>query len=109
MNIGVFLLIEPFASVEVQLQKAKEMGFTTADITDTGTGATMLGTAGFSPVSYQYNDFYESLQTTSYYFRAAYQVLSPLQISLNFNYYQNNQDLYSNMRGGLQLRYSFGS
>jgi len=39
-------------------------------------------TAGFSPVSYQYNDFYESLQTTSYYFR---------------------------MRGGLQLRYSFGS
>jgi hypothetical protein len=66
-------------------------------------------TAGFSPVSYQYNDFYESLQTTSYYFRAAYQVLSPLQISLNFNYYQNNQDLYSNMRGGLQLRYSFGS
>ena len=50
MNIGVFLLIEPFASVEVQLQKAKEMGFTWADITDTGTGATMLGTAGFSPV-----------------------------------------------------------
>jgi len=66
-------------------------------------------TAGFSPVSYQYNDFYESLQTTSYYFRAAYQVLNPLQISLNLNYYQNNQNLYSNMRGGLQLRYSFGS
>lgn len=50
MDIGVFLLIEPFASVEVQLQKAKEMGFTSADITDTGTGVTMLGTAGFSPV-----------------------------------------------------------
>jgi len=50
MDIGVFLLIQPFASVEVQLQKAKEMGFTSADITDTGTGATMLGTAGFSPV-----------------------------------------------------------
>ena len=49
-NIGVFLLIEPFASVEVQLQKAKEMGFTSADITDTNSGATMLGTAGFSPV-----------------------------------------------------------
>ena len=50
MDIGVFLLIEPFASVEVQLQKAKEMGFSSADITDTGTGVTMLGTAGFSPV-----------------------------------------------------------
>ncbi len=50
MNVGVFLLIEPFASVEVQLQKAKEMGFKHADITDTnGGGATMLGTAGFSP------------------------------------------------------------
>ena len=47
MDIGVFLLIEPFASVEVQLQKAKEMGFSCADITDTGTGVTMLGTAGF--------------------------------------------------------------
>ncbi len=50
MNIGVFLLIVPFASVEVQLQEAKKMGFTCCDITDTNSGATMLGTAGFSPV-----------------------------------------------------------
>jgi hypothetical protein len=28
LNIGVFLLIEPFASVEQQLKHAKEMGFT---------------------------------------------------------------------------------
>jgi inosose dehydratase len=49
MNIGVFLLIEPFASVEVQLGRAKEMGFTHADITDTNAGGSMLGTAGFSP------------------------------------------------------------
>lgn len=49
MEIGVFLLIEPFASVEVQLQKAKELGFTHADITDTNAGGSMLGTAGFSP------------------------------------------------------------
>ena len=66
-------------------------------------------TAGFSPVNYQYNEFYESLQTTSLYFRAAYQVLDPLQISLNFNYYQNNQVIQDHIRGGLQLRYSFGS
>lgn len=41
MQIGVFLLIEPFASVEVQLQRAQQMGFTCADITDTtSTGRT---------------------------------------------------------------------
>lgn len=49
MNIGVFLLIEPFASVEVQLKRAKEMGFDFADITDTNSGGSLLGTAGFSP------------------------------------------------------------
>jgi inosose dehydratase len=58
VNIGVFLLIEPFASVEVQLQRAREMGFTHADITDTNAGGSMLGTAGFSPtVSLDENPF----------------------------------------------------
>lgn len=58
MNVGVFLLIEPFASVEVQLQRAKEMGFSWADITDTNAGGSMLGTAGFSPtVSLDENPF----------------------------------------------------
>jgi len=58
VNIGLFLLIEPFASVEVQLQRAKEMGFTHADITDTNAGGSMLGTAGFSPtVSLDDNPF----------------------------------------------------
>ncbi len=58
MNIGVFLLIEPFASVEVQLQRAREMGFAHADITDTNAGGSMLGTAGFSPtVSLDENPF----------------------------------------------------
>ena len=58
MNIGVFLLIEPFASVEEQLKRAREMGFTHADITDTNAGGSMLGTAGFSPtVSLDDNPF----------------------------------------------------
>ena len=58
MNIGVFLLIEPFASVEKQLQRAKEMGFDYADITDTNAGGSMLGTAGFSPtISLDENPF----------------------------------------------------
>ena len=58
MNIGVFLLIEPFASVEVQLQRAKAMGFAFSDITDTNAGGSMLGSAGFSPtVSLDENPF----------------------------------------------------
>lgn len=58
MKIGVFLLIEAFASVERQLQRAKEMGFDYADITDTNAGGSMLGTAGFSPtVSLDDNPF----------------------------------------------------
>jgi len=58
MNIGVFLLIEPFASVEQQLKRAKEMGFDCADITDTNAGGSMLGTAGFSPtISLDENPF----------------------------------------------------
>jgi len=58
VNVGVFLLIEPFASVETQLERAKEMGFSHADITDTNAGGSMLGTAGFSPtVSLDDNPF----------------------------------------------------
>lgn len=58
MNVGVFLLIEPFASVEQQLKRAKEMGFSYADITDTNAGGSMLGSAGFSPtISLDENPF----------------------------------------------------
>ena len=58
MNIGLFLLIEPFASVETQLRRAREMGFDHADITDTNSGGSMLGSAGFSPtVSLDENPF----------------------------------------------------
>ena len=58
MNIGVFLLIEPFASVDVQLSHAAKMGFEFADITDTNAGGSMLGTAGFSPtISLDENPF----------------------------------------------------
>lgn len=58
MDIGVFLLIKPFASVEEQLKIAKNMGFSCADITDTNAGGSMLGTAGFSPtVSIDDNPF----------------------------------------------------
>ena len=58
MNVGLFLLIKPFTSVEEQLRLAKEMGFLYADVTDTNAGGSMLGTAGFSPtVSLDDNPF----------------------------------------------------
>ncbi len=58
MTIGVFLFNEPFASVEVQLRRAREMGFKHADITDTNAGGSMMGTAGFSPtISLDENPF----------------------------------------------------
>jgi len=58
VKIGVFLLIEAFQGVERQLECAKEMGFTHADITDTNSGGSMLGSAGFSPtVSLDENPF----------------------------------------------------
>lgn len=58
MEIGVFLLIEAFASAERQLKLAQEMGFKHADISDTNAGGSMLGSAGFSPtISLDENPF----------------------------------------------------
>ncbi len=58
MEIGVFLLIEPFAGLERQLECAKAMGFACADISDTNSGGSLLASAGFSPtVSLDSNPF----------------------------------------------------
>ncbi len=58
MKIGLFLLIQAYASVDAQLKLASEMGFDCADVTDTNAGGSMLGTAGFSPtVSLDDNPF----------------------------------------------------
>ena len=48
MNIGVFLALEPYSSVERQLQLAKEAGFEFADITDVHDGASMFDSAGLA-------------------------------------------------------------
>jgi hypothetical protein len=69
----------------------------------------LLLSAGIAPVSYQYSEYYDRLSTTAYYLRAACPLIDSLLISLNFNYYQDNKSLSNNMRGGLQLRYRFGS
>ncbi len=58
MQLGVFLLLKPYANIEEQLKIAKSMGFNCADITDTNAGGSMLGTAGFNPtVSLDDNPF----------------------------------------------------
>ena len=48
MNIGVFLALEPYSSVERQLQLAKEAGFEFADITDVHEGSSMFVSAGLA-------------------------------------------------------------
>ena len=48
MNIGVFLALEAFTSIERQLQLAKEAGFTCADITDVHEGSSMFDSAGLA-------------------------------------------------------------
>lgn len=65
--------------------------------------------AGVSPVNYMYSyqDTYQ--RTVAYYLRAGYTVLENLNLALNFNLYDNLQSLHDNYRGGLLLKYNFGS
>lgn len=65
--------------------------------------------AGFAPVDYLMDENEDNMQTISYYFRLNYKFLKRITLSANFNYYQDNDVLDSAMRGGLQLRYNFGS
>ncbi|MBP5321258.1 MAG: sugar phosphate isomerase/epimerase, partial [Kiritimatiellae bacterium] len=48
MNVGVFLCLEPYTSLENNLRLAHEYGFTHADITDTHSGGSMFASAGLS-------------------------------------------------------------
>lgn len=48
INVGVFLALEPYTSMERQLQLAKEAGFTHADITDVHEGGSMFDSAGLA-------------------------------------------------------------
>ncbi len=58
MKIGLFCLVDPFSSMEHQLKRVKELGFTCADITDTHNGASMGANAGFvASVSLDSNPF----------------------------------------------------
>ena len=65
--------------------------------------------AGVSPVDYLLDEGEEHIQSTAIYFRANYRVLSTLGVRLNFNYYDNNNALQENIRGGLNITYYFGN
>jgi len=48
MNVGVFLCLEPYTSLENNLKLAKAAGFDYADITDTHSSGSMFASAGLS-------------------------------------------------------------
>ena len=65
--------------------------------------------AGLSPVDYLLDENEEHIQSTAVYFRANYKILKSLAANLNFNYYDNNNALNKNVRGGLNITYYFGN
>ena len=65
--------------------------------------------AGISPVSYMYDYQDEYTRTVAYYLRAGYSVLQNLSLAATFNFYDNLKSLHNNYRGGLLLKYNFGS
>ncbi|MDL2237737.1 sugar phosphate isomerase/epimerase, partial [Christensenellaceae bacterium OttesenSCG-928-K19] len=48
MEVGVFLALEPYTSVDHNLKLASEAGFKCADITDTHSGGSMFASAGLA-------------------------------------------------------------
>jgi hypothetical protein len=70
---------------------------------------TLQLSAGIAPVDYLMPGQEDHIQTIAYYFRVNYKLLKRILVSANFNYYQDNKALDSSTRGGIQIRYSFGS
>ncbi|WP_276353290.1 sugar phosphate isomerase/epimerase family protein [Cohnella caldifontis] len=50
MRVGCFALVDPFATIEHQLKRIKDMGFDYADVTDNSDGGTLGVEFGFSSV-----------------------------------------------------------
>jgi hypothetical protein len=64
---------------------------------------------GISPVDYMFNDQDDHQRSIAYYFRANYKVLKNLSVGANVNYYQDNEALNASTRGGILIKYNFGS
>jgi hypothetical protein len=65
--------------------------------------------AGVSPVDYITGENEEQIQSTAIYFKANYKFFNSIAANLNFNYYNNNNALNENIRGGLNITYYFGN
>ena len=48
MKVGCFALIEPFSSLDHQLQIIEDMGFKFADVTDSHSGGSLIDTIGMT-------------------------------------------------------------
>lgn len=48
MKVGCFALIEPFSSLDHQLQIIEDMGFKYADVTDSHSGGSLIDTIGMT-------------------------------------------------------------
>lgn len=74
IKIGCFALVDPFSTLDHQLDRIRDWGFTYADVTDTGDGAVLGNHFGFSAVAsldanpFEMKRLFESrgLQITSY-------------------------------------------
>lgn len=51
MTVGCFALVDPFSTLDHQLDRIRDWGFSTADVTDTGDGAVLGNHFGFSAVA----------------------------------------------------------
>lgn len=51
IKIGCFALVDPFATLDHQLDRVRDWGFSFADVTDTGDGAVLGNHFGFSAVA----------------------------------------------------------
>ena len=48
MKVGCFALIEPFSSLDHQLQIIEDLGFKYADVTDSHSGGSLIDTIGMT-------------------------------------------------------------
>lgn len=51
MTVGCFALVDPFSTLDHQLDRIRDWGFSTADVTDTSDGAVLGNHFGFSAVA----------------------------------------------------------
>ncbi|WP_432523484.1 sugar phosphate isomerase/epimerase family protein [Kineococcus sp. SYSU DK006] len=51
ITVGCFALVDPFSTLDHQLDRIRDWGFSTADVTDTGDGAVLGNHFGFSAVA----------------------------------------------------------